>query len=95
VLGGACPPIYRLREALESRHDNGDGQEVAVSGRLSGEDLFSPLDRLGRETIRARLWSLLLRPGIPIVDENGVYWRCRGVELGEVDDDDVSPLHEF
>jgi hypothetical protein len=68
---------------------------VAVSGRLSGEDLFSPLDRLGRETIRARLWNLLLRPGIPIVDENGVYWRCRGVELGEVDDDDVSPLHEF
>jgi hypothetical protein len=53
------------------------------------------LDRLGRETIRARLWNLLLRPGIPIVDENGVYWRCRGVELGEVDDDDVSPLHEF
>ncbi|KAK1646212.1 hypothetical protein QYE76_064017 [Lolium multiflorum] len=26
-----------------------------------------------------------------IVDENGVYWRCRAVELGDDDDEDISP----
>jgi hypothetical protein len=50
--------------------------------------IFSPVDRLRRETDRARFWNLLLRPGIPIVDEGGVHWRCSGVELGEEDDDD-------
>jgi hypothetical protein len=25
-----------------------------------------------------------------IVDEGGVYWRCRAVELGDDDDEDIS-----
>jgi hypothetical protein len=53
------------------------------------------MDMLGRERDSGGFWNVLPRPGIPIVDENGVYWRCRGVELGEVDEDDVSPLHDF
>jgi hypothetical protein len=68
---------------------------VAVSGRWSGEDLFSPADRLGRETIRVTFWNLLRCPGILIVDESGAYWRCRAVDAGEENEDELFFSHEY
>jgi hypothetical protein len=84
-----------LGEALWLRHDDGEGREVAVSGRWSGEDLFFPADRLGRETIRAKFWNLLARPGKLIVDELDVYWRCRAVDAGEEEERGFLSSHDF
>ena len=83
------PPIYRSREALWPRHDDGNGGEVAVSGSFGLAKIFSPVDRLGRETIRAKFWNLLPRPGKLINDELDVYWRCRAVDAGEEEERNV------
>jgi hypothetical protein len=95
VLGGAFTPIYRPRGARRLQHDDDDGREVAVSGRWSGEDLFAPADRLGRKRPREGFWKLPRVRDVLIVDEDGVYWRCRGVELGEEDEDDGLLSHDF
>jgi hypothetical protein len=84
-----CSSFYRLRESLRPRHDDDDGREVAVSGSCGSAKIFSPVDRLGRETIRAKFWNLLPRPGKLIDDEIDVYWRCRAVDAGEEEERNV------
>jgi hypothetical protein len=83
--------IYRPREALQRRHTGGDDADAAMTTSTLRARILAWKDKTDARLVgRGSERACGVRP-ILIVDEQTADWRCRGVELGE-EDEDVFPL---